>query len=246
MKIPKIIHYCWFGGKEKPDLIKKCIKTWSILEEKGYKIIEWNENNFRINESLYAKKAYEEKRWAFVSDYVRLKVLYDYGGIYLDTDMEVLKDFDEFLDDEMFMGFMVNCVLATSIIGSKPKHNNIKELLDIYENLDLRIEPNNDLITKFILDKYKSFELNNEYQNLNDLIIYPKEYFNNPTYNKNINYSIHRYTGTWREDKSDNRSMKGIIINKILGDVLFYKIVSYKVNKKSPFYKVYLEKKRSK
>ena len=91
--IPKVIHYCWFGKNPKPPLIQKCMDSWKqVLPE--YEIIEWNEDNFDVAENQYAKEAYENKKWAFVTDYVRLKVLYEHGGIYLDSDVEILKPMD--------------------------------------------------------------------------------------------------------------------------------------------------------
>ena len=101
--IPKIIHYCWFGGNKKPKLIKKCIRSWKRLCP-DYDIIEWNECNFDVNMCTYTKEAYESKKWAFVSDYCRFYVLNKMGGIYVDTDVELLKNIDELLS-ENFMGF---------------------------------------------------------------------------------------------------------------------------------------------
>lgn len=103
--IPKKIHYCWFGGNKKSNLILKCIDSWKKFFP-DYEIIEWNENNTDIHENAYIEQAYKAKKWAFVSDYVRMKVLYAYGGIYFDTDVEVLKPFPkEILELEAFTGF---------------------------------------------------------------------------------------------------------------------------------------------
>ena len=100
-KIPKIIHYCWFGKKDKPDIVNHCINSWKkVLDD--YEIIEWNEDNFDVESNTYVKQAYESGKFAFVSDFVRIKALYDYGGIYLDTDVEVFKKFDDLLDNESF------------------------------------------------------------------------------------------------------------------------------------------------
>lgn len=115
--IPKIIHYCWFGRKEKPELIKKCIKSWNeVLVD--YEIIEWNEENFKLNND-FVKEAYQAGKYAFVSDYVRLHALYHYGGIYLDTDVEVYKPFDLFLQHDSFWGFEQGNYIATSTMGAK-------------------------------------------------------------------------------------------------------------------------------
>ena len=95
-KIPKIIHYCWFGGNPLPELAEKCIESWKKYLP-DYEIIRWDENNFDFNINDYVKEAYENKKWAFITDYVRLYAMYNYGGIYMDTDVEVLKSLDCFL-----------------------------------------------------------------------------------------------------------------------------------------------------
>lgn len=103
--IPKIIHYCWFGGNPLPTMAKRCIKSWKKYC-KGYEIREWNESNFDIASApLYVRQAYEAKKWAFVTDYVRLKVVFDHGGIYLDTDVEIIKPLDELLTNSAYFGF---------------------------------------------------------------------------------------------------------------------------------------------
>lgn len=94
--IPKVIHYCWFGGNEKSEIIKQCIASWKKYCP-DYEIIEWNESNFDINCCQYVKEAYEAKKWAFVSDYARYKIIYEHGGIYLDTDVELLDNLDKYL-----------------------------------------------------------------------------------------------------------------------------------------------------
>ena len=104
MSIPKIIHYCWFGGKPLPNTAIKCIRSWK-KHCPDYEIHCWNEKNFDINVCPYVKEAYEEKAWAFVSDYARLWIIYNYGGIYLDTDVELLKNIDNLLKYDVFMGF---------------------------------------------------------------------------------------------------------------------------------------------
>ena len=102
--IPKVIHYCWFGKKPLPPLAVNCIDSWKKFCP-DYEIIEWNEKNFDINSNTYVREAYENKKWAFVSDYVQLYALYNYGGIYMDTDVQVLKPLDAFLNDQAFSGF---------------------------------------------------------------------------------------------------------------------------------------------
>lgn len=101
MSIPKIIHYCWFGNNELPEVEKKCLKSWKD-KLPDYKILFWNEENSNLFECEYVQQAYDNKKYAFVSDYIRIKALYEYGGIYLDTDVEVLKSFNSLLDQKGF------------------------------------------------------------------------------------------------------------------------------------------------
>ncbi|MFP5108561.1 glycosyltransferase family 32 protein [Neobacillus sp. C211] len=243
MSIPKIIHYCWFGGKEKPKLIDNYMKSWGILQD--YQIIEWNENNFDINSNPYVKKAYELKQYAFVSDYVRLKALNDMGGIYLDTDIEIKKDISEFLNHKLFIGFMYNCLLGTAIFGAEKSHPTIKGLLDRYSNLELKITPNNNLYTRYFLDQFLGFKLNNQFQLLDyGIAVYPKEYFERPTYNKKMGYSIHHYSASWKEENKFKKVIKQSV-KFLIGDVS-YSILTHSASiSKTPFYEIYLEHKEN-
>ena len=119
--IPKKIHYCWFGGKPKPQKVLDCIASWrQFLPD--YTIMEWNEENFDIYQNRYAREAYETQKYAFVSDFARLKILFDEGGIYLDTDIEVIQNFENFLHHMAFMGFEYGKFLATCVIGTEPQN----------------------------------------------------------------------------------------------------------------------------
>ena len=132
-QIPKIIHYCWFGNNEKPSLVKQCIQSWKHYCP-DYEIIEWNETNYNVGESDFIKEAYEAKQWAFVSDYVRAYVLSEYGGIYLDTDLELLQPMDGFLTDNSFLGFEVNDLLATGVIVCAKNNSIIRAMFEYYQN----------------------------------------------------------------------------------------------------------------
>lgn len=131
--IPKKIHYCWFGGKPLPASVEACMKSWAENCPE-YQLIRWDEQNAPFMDSLYAHQAYEAGKWAFVSDYVRLKALWEQGGIYMDTDVEVLRPLDRFQDAEMFMGFESRERVATCIIGAEPRHPFIGALLETYRN----------------------------------------------------------------------------------------------------------------
>lgn len=130
--IPKIIHYCWFGGNPLPPLVQKCIKSWKKYCP-DYEIVRWDESNFDISGSpLYVKQAYDKKKWAFVSDYVRLWALVNYGGVYMDTDVEVIQPIDRFLRESAFSGFEATDRIPTGIMACEKDHPTFKEWLNEY------------------------------------------------------------------------------------------------------------------
>ena len=134
--IPKTIHYCWFGRNPMPALAEKCIKSWK-KHCPDYKIIEWNEDNFDIASCpLYVRQAYDAKKWAFVTDYVRLKVVYDHGGIYMDTDVELKKPLDSLLSHRAYFGFEDGSLVNTGLgFGAIARHPILKEIMADYEGI---------------------------------------------------------------------------------------------------------------
>ena len=207
-KIAKIVHYCWFGDKQKSEFINKCISSWNnILED--YEIIEWNESNFNININNYVREAYEQKKYAFVSDYVRVYALYNYGGIYLDTDVEVFKKFDDLLENDSFWGFEEKDYIATSTIGAKKGNKLIKEFLDSYENRSFLNEDGSiDTLTNVtIVSEIISnlgIKLDGTFQKIDNLaVIYPQEYFSPYDYincyskKTNNTYTMHHFYKSW-------------------------------------------------
>lgn len=211
--IEKKIHYVWMGKGNKSDLILNCINSWKV-HLTGYEIIEWNEENFDINSNSYVKEAYDNKKWAFVSDYIRLYALYNHGGVYLDTDMEIIKPIDKFLEHSAFSGFESTKHMGTGIIGAKKGHPWTRELLKHYENRSfykpdggLDLTPNVIHITRTTIDKF-GLILNNKYQELKgDLHLYPKDFFCPSDYGDSVkqkqykitnrSYCIHHYNGSW-------------------------------------------------
>ncbi len=181
MKIPKIIHYCWFGEAELPTSAKACMESW----EKNcpdFEIKRWDESNFSSDDSQFVQQAIAKKKWAFVSDYFRLKALIEFGGIYLDTDVEMLKSPLEYMDHDVFLGFEDSQTVATSIIGSIPNHPFIKGLAEEYNTRHLILEdgtidltPNVVHVTKALTDK--GLKKKNEFQLIDGIAIYPTEYF---------------------------------------------------------------------
>ena len=215
--IPKIIHYCWFGGKEKPELVKKCIESWK-KQLQDYNIIEWNESNFDVNMLEYTKQAYMKKKYAFVADFARLWVLQKYGGIYLDTDVEVLKSLNCFLTDEMFCGFeSPNGVNPGLVLGAKKEHPLFEELMFFYKN-------NNFINENKVINTYTTVQnmtdvlrrhgliLNcNMTQRIDGIAIYPQITFcpdkntrDSKRYSKET-YTAHHYMASWMSPKRKER-----------------------------------------
>ena len=201
MSIPKKIHYIWVGGKEKTKDVQKCINTWK-KHFKDYEIIEWNEENFDINSHPYTKAAYEAKKWAFVSDYIRMYALYNEGVIYLDTDVIALDNLDELLNNKAFIGFETDRYISAAILGAEKGHPFIEKMLKYYNNLDsitFNFNDNNSLLVTDILEKEYRCNLNNTEQILEDDIkVYKDDIFSNPSLNSKL---IHIFTGTWVEGK---------------------------------------------
>lgn len=199
--IPKIIHYIWVGGKEKPVDIKRCMATWKKHLE-GYKVIEWNESNFDIEQHPFVKAAYEAKKWAYVSDYIRAYAIYNYGGIYLDTDILLLDNFDDFLNHRAFVGFENSNYPFTAAFGAEKGHPLVKDMLDYYDELDtyhFDFKNNNTIsVSDILINKY-GCKVGNMYQVLKEgIAVYPDTILCNPS-EKSV--SIHVFTGTWLDEK---------------------------------------------
>jgi mannosyltransferase OCH1-like enzyme len=210
--IPKIIHYCWFGRNPLPKSAQKCIDSWKVFFPE-YKLKEWNEDNFDVNIIPYTKEAYEAKKYAFVSDYARFWVLYHYGGIYFDTDVEVIKPMDDILSRGGFMGCEIDRGEAYAVnpgvgIAVEMSHPLYKELLGIYDGLPFYME--NGTMNQFAIVRITTMVLLRHgikkeplIQTVNGIVIYPQDYFNplnDATGQLNITSntrSIHWYSKTW-------------------------------------------------
>lgn len=217
--IPKIIHYCWFGRNPLPPLAIKCIESWKKYLP-DYDIKEWNEDNFDVNIIPYTQEAYQAKKYAFVSDYARFWILYKYGGIYFDTDVEVIKPLDDIIVRGPFMGCEKDgatgggspAVAPGLGLGVNPGLGLYKEILDMYSTLHF-ILPNGALnlktvvqYTTDILCKH-GLKNTNQIQEVAGVMIYPKEYFCPITYAsgnmciRNNTYTIHHFAGSWLSDE---------------------------------------------
>lgn len=250
--IPKKIHYCWFGKGPKPELANKCIKSWKKYCP-DYEIIEWNEKNFDINSNIYVKEAYENKKYAFVTDYVRLYVLNKYGGIYMDTDVEVIKPLDGFLKHRAFSSFENNNYIPTGIMASEKNNKWIKTLLSEYNNLHFINNGKMDLTTNVIRiteSTIKNYGLNpiSSYQELKNGIvtIYPYDYFcPKDHYTQKINITkntctIHHFSGSWlpksemkrRKIKTKCIKIFGPFLGVKIGNILYFSIHPHELLKK--------------
>ena len=222
MSVPKVIHYCWFGNGEMPEKEKKCIDTWkSFFPDYEFKL--WNEDNFDYNKCAFARQAYEKKKYAFVSDYARAKVLYEYGGIYLDTDVKVLKEFPESNAENGFMGFERRAFLGTAVIACVPKNDSIKELLKYYEEHNFIQEDgsfdniaNVSIITDIM--KEKGLVLGGERQQVdgfdvfNREVFYPKKLSETEFNVTDETSAIHMCTNSWLSEKERKRGNNKIWI----------------------------------
>lgn len=214
--IPKTIHYCWFGRGEKPPLMKKCIDSWKKFCP-DYEIIEWNEDNFDVNRNAYCSYCYANKKWAYLSDLVRLMVVHDNGGIYFDTDVEVVASFDGMLNNEAFYCFENNSNVATGLgFGAVKGHKTVAAMIEQYAEITADENGNMQMIgcpalnTKALLPF--GLQLNGEKQTVGGALILPVEYMNpydDPTgvLNKTENtLSIHWYSKSALDKRAVLRS----------------------------------------
>ena len=241
--IPKVIHYCWFGRNPLPPLALKCIESWKKFLP-DYEIKEWNEDNFDVNMIPYTKEAYEAKKYAFVSDYARFWILYNYGGLYFDTDVEVIKPMDDIIARGPFMG-CENEVKpgATALavesglgLGCNPGLPFYREMLELYATLHF-INSDGTYNQKTIVSYTTEMLCMHGLKNVNNIqecagnYIYPTEYFcpiDIRTLNLNITnktISIHHFTGSWKTP-----SWKRKLLTKLIGFRLMRKIDAWRLN----------------
>lgn len=223
MAIPKKIHYCWFGNGKKNELVKKCIASW-----KKYcpdcEIIEWNETNYDISKNLYMKQAYDSKRWGFVSDYVRLDILYEHGGIYFDTDVEVVRSLDELFEGQGFFGFEKPVIEKENSyyvntgqgFGAEPFNEVILNMRNFYDNIFFCDSEGNENLTTcpyyntIVLEKF-GLQKDNSMQIIRKMVVYPDEFF--CPFNWKIKkmiitentFAVHHFNASWLSEEEMRR-----------------------------------------
>ena len=214
--IPKTINYCWFGGAPLPDSVLRCIESWKRFCP-DQEIVRWDENNYDYKKCPYTLEAYEAKKWAFVSDYARLDIIYNNGGIYLDTDVELIRNIDALLDNKCFLSMeQPSHLIATGLVFGAEKGNQaIKEMLDEYEGAHFKLAdgifdttipcPARNTAPFY---KYGFNPETDKPVNLNGVAVYPPEYFcpynyeNGKTLITENTYSIHHFDSSWIEQDS--------------------------------------------
>lgn len=228
--IPKKIHYCWFGGNPLPNDAKLCIESWKKYCP-DYEIIEWNESNFDFKECQYAKEAYEAKKWAFVSDYARFKILYDNGGLYFDVDVEIVQALDNIINNGPFMGIENDKTKAVNPglgLGVESGNKIYKEILDFYHTIHfINNGGTNNLktVVDYTTEILKKHGLTNVdgIQEIEEIAIYPKDYFNPMDMDTgkikltSNTVSIHHYAASWVDKYSIFRGKVYQLITNLLG-----------------------------
>lgn len=229
--IPKVIHYCWFGRGEKPALAQKCIASWKKYCP-DFQIVEWNEDNFDLNQHPYLKWCHEHKKWAFLSDFARLLILKEHGGVYMDTDVEVIRPLDSLMGFDAFYGFETPDKVNTGEgFGCVPHHPTIEAMARVYqemqpdENGDFRLAACPQANTQALL----TFGLipNGQRQTVGGAEILPEDFLNpydDPTgrlRKTNNTYSIHWYGKSWMDKKTILRSKLMKPIHRLFGKDVF-------------------------
>ena len=242
--IPKTIHYCWFGHNPLPEMAQKCIASWKQYCP-DYEIIEWNEENFDIHCCPYVEEAYEAKKWAFVTDVVRLYALVNYGGIYMDTDVEVLKPLDCLLEYEAVSGFEDDIHIPTGLMAACKGQPLFAELLHEYDNLHFKAPDGSlDLTTNVVritdtCTKY-GFVPNNKKQTVNGFTLLPKDYLcpksvaDGKIHLTENSITIHHFDASWWDDEQKYAQVLKLKLQRFLPAAIsrfparFISLVKYK------------------
>lgn len=229
--IPKVIHYCWFGRGEKPKLALKCIESWK-KHCPDYEIIEWNEDNFNLDYNAYTRYCYDSRRWAFLSDLARLIIVYENGGIYFDTDVEVIRAFDHLLDCNAFFGYENDNNVATGLgFGAVKAEKSIQMMIQEYERLKPKDDGTFPLVVCPALNtsalRKMGLDLDGRFQSLNGVVIYPADYLNpmdsttGEIKRTDNTYSIHRYSMSWLPKHRQARTRITRIFHRFFGENCF-------------------------
>jgi hypothetical protein len=192
----KILHFCWFGSPLPPDVSSR-LDRWQKLHP-SWTIRQWNESNINVSGCAYAEACLQRRDWAYLSDYVRLQALAKEGGVYLDTDVELLKPLDVFIDDSFHIGYMHNCALGTAVMISPPQHPLLRSLIAYYQTLPSnRGINNNAILTEFFLKHVEGFRLTGKSWSNKAISVHPKTWFEQPTFSPQGGYAVHLFNRSW-------------------------------------------------
>lgn len=243
--IPKKIHYCWFGGNPLNEMALKCIESWKKYFP-DYEIIRWDESNFDVNACDYTREAYQAQKWAFISDYARFVILYEYGGLYFDTDVEVIKPMDDLIEKGAFMGCEKEVAMTDGVssdgsgfdlgvnpglgFGGSPGLGVYKEIIEDYQNSHFyRADGTSNTVDTVVVRTTRALVRHglmakNNIQEVAGVYVYPKDYFapkdvltHELIITENTR-SIHHYDASWAEWYERRAGERGIRLRKLLGD----------------------------
>ncbi len=213
--IPKKIHYCWFGKNHKPQIAEFCISTWKKYLS-DYEIIEWNEDNFDVHQNEFVKTAYQNKKWAFVSDFARAKALFDHGGFYMDTDMEVRNSLNDFLEYKAVCGFEIKGIPYSAFWGVEKGHILAELIMQYYLKNDYTETPNTKIFSKLLVERFGANPNQDKLQELKEgIMLFPSSYF---SLDLPLNYVVHHFSGSWHDSwtEEDNTYKKMVNMYGIL------------------------------
>lgn len=231
--IPKKIHYCWFGRNPMPDILLKCMASWEKYLP-GYEIIRWDEDSYDVDKIPFTREAYQHKKYAFVSDYARFDILLGQGGIYMDTDVELLKPLDPFLQHQVFTGFEKDDLVAPGLIlGAQSGQSVIAEMKAHYEKQDgFHPDRNAETVVAIMtaLLAEKGLKLDNTFQEVDGTAVYPRDYFapmdfqSNRLVTTDNTVSIHHYAGSWLSSREKVKVKMFQLLTNVLGAERFARL----------------------
>lgn len=217
IQIPKVIHYCWFGRQKIPDQYRKWMESWKRCCP-DYEIVEWNEDNYDVRKSEYIRQAYKMGKWAYVSDYARIDIMNEHGGVYLDTDVELVKNIDELLKNDAFCGFESHDYVAFGLgFGAKKSNALLQEIKEYYDNTEFVRDDgtlnqiNCPVIQTEVLKRH-GLKCNGEYQTVGGMTVYPSKVLCGMSphsfrieCDSTYTYAIHHFAASWMEEQDKTR-----------------------------------------
>ena len=232
--IEKNVHYCRFGDGNKPKKVIKLIDSWKKLLP-DYNFYEWNNSNCDIYSApKFVKEAYAKKKWAFVSDYFRLKALYEFGGVYFDTDVELLKNIDDLMtNNDFFCCFESKNTICTAVIGASKRNKIIFNILSYYSDLKFDLKPNSFIFYSKLIGDNKVINIYETYVISDKEHIYPCYYFSPISYytgkilKTKESYAIHHFAGTWKSNKNKVFDNMKRILYKCIGEENYFKLKKF-------------------